>query len=357
MYAKVSIAVVDASIEDSPDASGRPQPCRYVTSIANRPLIAHVLDSLAHGGIKKILIVTGLRARRELAPVVGNGERWGVDVSFVETGRISPAALVSQLRQAVADHPVLLHSGDCLFPGKLADLHECFGAGDSDLVLLVRSAARDPDCVIRDAGARRRPAVAPDRVRLPRDKPEGTALILGPAVWPVLETLTSRPLSMGRLIASLNEVGRRVGTSEVGEHWCYCGSAEQLLVANRMLLDSLPFGSIPADLGTDSDAQGRVAMGPAARVSRSTLRGPVLIGANAVVEDSFIGPYTAIGPGARVIGAEIDYAMVLADAQVRYPGHRLEASVIGEGAVVARSLALPSGLHVELGPGARVLLG
>ena len=54
-----------------------------------------------------------------------------------------------------------------------------------------------------------------------------------------------------------------------------------------------------------------------------------MIGAGAVVEDSFIGPYTAIGAGAVVAGAEIDYSMVLADAQVRYPRYPLEASGIG----------------------------
>lgn len=354
----VSVAVVDASNEDEPDAAGQPQPCRYLASIANLPLIAHVLDGLIRDGIEKVLIVAGVRARQELASVVRGGEAWGVEVSFIDTGPdTTHAVVVSQLREAVADHPVLLHSGDCLFPGKLGDLHECFRAGDLDLVLLVRPVTQHPLSVTRHHDTQRKPPQPLGCVRLPRERPEGTALILGSAVWPVLEQLSSKPLSVGTLIESLHAGGRRVGISEVGEHWCYCGSAERLLVANRMLLDALPLGSTPEAFGDDSDAQGRVAIDPSARVSRSTLRGPVLIGANAVVEDSFLGPYTAIGPGAKVVGAEIDYAMVLADAQVRYPGKRLEASVIGERAIVSRSFALPSGLHLQLGPDARVLLG
>jgi glucose-1-phosphate thymidylyltransferase len=103
--------------------------------------------------------------------------------------------------------------------------------------------------------------------------------------------------------------------------------------------------------------QGRVTRCPSARIARSRIRGPVLIGANAVVEDSFIGPYTAIAPGAVVLGAEIEYTMVLAGAEVRYPRYPLEASVIGERAVVAQSFGLPTGLHLELGPDARVILG
>jgi glucose-1-phosphate thymidylyltransferase len=122
-----------------------------------------------------------------------------------------------------------------------------------------------------------------------------------------------------------------------------------------MLLDNLPATDTRA---TDECVfEGRVAQCPSARISRSRLRGPVLIGENAVVEDSVIGPYTEVGPGAVVIGAEIEYTMVLADAQVRYPRYPLEASVIGERAVVSQSFGLPAGLHLEIGPDARVILG
>ena len=44
-----------------------------------------------------------------------------------------------------------------------------------------------------------------------------------------------------------------------------------------------------------------------------------MIGDNAVVEDSFIGPYTAIGPGVVVMGTEIDNSIVMADAEIDIP--------------------------------------
>lgn len=153
----------------------------------------------------------------------------------------------------------------------------------------------------------------------------------------------------------MQAVGGRVGVSEARQYWCYENSMERLLVANQMLLDALPASYTPA--ADDCVIEGRVTRCPSARISRSRLRGPVLIGANAVVEDSFIGPYTAIGPGAVVSGAEIEYTMVLADAQIRYPRFPLEASIIGERAVVSQSFGLPAGLHLEIGPDARVILG
>jgi glucose-1-phosphate thymidylyltransferase len=99
-----------------------------------------------------------------------------------------------------------------------------------------------------------------------------------------------------------------------------------------------------------------VAISPSARVSGSTLHGPVAIDDDAVVEDSFVGPYTAVGAGAVLMGTEIDNTMVLQRAEIRHPGHRIEASIIGEHASVLRSFALPKGLHMRLEPHSRITL-
>ncbi len=342
------IAVVDASNEDELDAAGQPSPCRYLSSIANLPLIVHVLDGLAQLGIERVVVVASEDVRRRLTAVVHTGKAWRLEVSFVDKRtESSSSTVIAHLRREIEDSPALVHAGDCLFPRSVAQMRERFTTGDLDLLLLVRPEAQHGDHEAR----------SPQRIRLPREQPQGTAMMVGASVWPVLEEVAVGAPSLRRLAEALRAAGRRVGTLEAGEHWCYRDSGESLLIANRMLLDALPFDAEPACVGKDSEPQGRIAISPSASVSGSTLRGPVVVGANAIIEDSFIGPYTAIGAGATVIGAELDNAMVLAGAQVRYPGQRLEGSVIGERAVVSQSFSLPSGLHLRVGPDARVVLG
>jgi glucose-1-phosphate thymidylyltransferase len=271
-------------------------------------------------------------------------------LAFIEHGADeSDPSLVAALRQAVDERPVVMHPGDCLFPGAISRLWACFRDQSLDAAILVNPADRQPGRMsLVDVDT-------PNQFRSSR--PQGVALILGPSVWPRLDAFSRGGLSVPLLTDSLGTAGYRVGTCEVGEHWCFANCADRLLSANRMLLDALPFELGPATVGVDCKAQGRVSVSPSAEVCRSTLRGPVLIGDDAVVEDSFVGPYTAVGPRARVVGAEIDYTMVLADAEVRYPGYRLEGSVIGERAVVKQSFSLPAGMHLRIGPGAHVTLG
>jgi glucose-1-phosphate thymidylyltransferase len=331
-------------LDASADQDGR-RPERYLSVIANRPVIAHVIGELADAGIEQVLVVAGQQTQAALAPLLRHGEPWQVNVQLVESD--AEQSVFVRLREEATGGPVLIQAADCFFPGHLARLQESLADSRVDAAVLVRSQRSE---IAAGSSTGR-------LLRLPRDHPQGTAMLVSPSGWPVLEGLPSTTLSVARLTESLQRAGRRVELCDTGEYWCYCDSPQRLLEGNRMLLDSMPSRALAVGAIQDSDAQGRVSVSPSARVVRSTLRGPVMIGAGAVVEDSFIGPYTAVGPKAKIVGAEVDYSMVLAGAEVRHPGHRLEGSVVGERAVVTRSFELPAGLHLRIGPGARVVMG
>jgi glucose-1-phosphate thymidylyltransferase len=61
------------------------------------------------------------------------------------------------------------------------------------------------------------------------------------------------------------------------------------------------------------------------------VRGPVHIAAGAYLEDSYIGPYTAIGPNTRVYRSEVEYSILMGEVEIRDLPYRLDASVIGQG--------------------------
>src|SRR3712207_7065484 len=67
-----------------------------------------------------------------------------------------------------------------------------------------------------------------------------------------------------------------------------------MLEANRLVLDTIN----PANAGemVESQTHGRVIVEEGARLERSTVRGPAVIGAGARLTDCYIGPYTAVGP-------------------------------------------------------------
>ena len=92
---------------------------------------------------------------------------------------------------------------------------------------------------------------------------------------------------------------------------------------------------------SDARIEGRVRIHPTAVVERTTVRGPAVIGPHAVLQDSFVGPYSAVGKGVRLEGAELEHSIVLDNAVIRHIGQRLEDSLVGTGATVTPRLRLP----------------
>jgi glucose-1-phosphate thymidylyltransferase len=337
----VSFAVIDAAAGSQVHGcAGR---SRYSTSIANLPLIYHVFNELAAAGADRVRVIVSPGACEELEQVLDGGRPWGVEISFTTAGESEGrVAGLAALDRVVTDEPVLVHPGDCVYPGQVSAMWERFRAGDVDAVVLGAADGAGGGGRGEEADVSACLSSAPAIVSAP-----GLALI---------EELRSTGVDRRDLADLLRTSGGRIAICDLGAHWCYSDDTVDLLAANRMMLDALPVPAVDGSFGDNNVVRGRVGISSAAYLSGSILHGPVAVDDGAVIEDSFIGPYTAIGAGAILRGTEVDNTMVLAGAEISHPGQRIEASIIGERAAVVRSFGLPRGLHVRLEPHSRVIL-
>jgi NDP-sugar pyrophosphorylase family protein len=146
-----------------------------------------------------------------------------------------------------------------------------------------------------------------------------------------------------------------VGLSELDAGWIYDGTVDGVLEANQIALDELKRSRLGANLANTS-VQGRVQIDPTAVLEGAKLRGPVYIGPGAVLNETYVGPYTSVGENVRLEGVEIEHSIVLPWASIEYPGQRIEASLVGEGAHIGRDFSLPSALRLRVGRGANIQL-
>ena len=91
-----------------------------------------------------------------------------------------------------------------------------------------------------------------------------------------------------------------------------------------------------------------------ARIVRSVVRGPAIIGHGAVIENAYIGPFTAIGDGVTVCGSEVEHSIILEGSTVTDVGARLESSLLGRGARVYRAATKPRAYNLMLGDRSQV---
>jgi glucose-1-phosphate thymidylyltransferase len=91
-----------------------------------------------------------------------------------------------------------------------------------------------------------------------------------------------------------------------------------------------------------------------AQLESAVVRGPAVIGAGARLTDAYVGPYSSIGDGVVIDGAEVENTIVLPGASICHLGERLEGSVIGANARIFRDFRLPNALRLSVGEGAVV---
>jgi glucose-1-phosphate thymidylyltransferase len=291
--------------------------------IANRPLIAHVLDGLRAAGVREAAILGDGATRAELAAVVGEG---GPELGIRYVDHVDPRVL---------DTPALVvHPADAL----LAAPFECVLGG----VARTRY----------DAAVLRVGATGGE----PQREPSVAACVLGDdAAAALAPSLDDGGASVDPLARALAASDRRVHVTDVAGCVACSDGPDGLLRANRLALERISADVHPESL-VDSEVQGPVIVHRGALLRSTLVRGPAVIGADARLEDVFVGPYTSIGDGVVAEGAEIEHSLLLAGAEVRHPGARLTSSVVGPRARLVRDFHLPRGMRVALGADAVVAL-
>src|SRR5262249_11194600 len=112
-------------------------------------------------------------------------------------------------------------------------------------------------------------------------------------------------------IQALLDSGGKVLNDRLEGWWLDTGKKDDLLTANTVVLDEWVNRKIEGEIDAQSQVTGRVQLGLFSRIMNSTIRGPVVIGDNVLVENSFIGPFTSIGNGCRIISSVLEHCVLL----------------------------------------------
>jgi glucose-1-phosphate thymidylyltransferase len=129
--------------------------------------------------------------------------------------------------------------------------------------------------------------------------------------------------------------------------WKDTGRLEDMLEANRLILDNL-IGRVEGEL-IDSQVDGRVVIEAGARLERTVVRGPAIVGAGARLSDCYIGPYTAIGEQCTISSSEVEHSILLSGCSVCDLDGRMESSLLGRNVTVRRGDRQPRAYRFMVG--------
>ena len=89
-------------------------------------------------------------------------------------------------------------------------------------------------------------------------------------------------------------------------------------------------------------------------LERSTVRGPAIIGAGAVLRDAYVGPYTAVGRRCAIEHAEVEHSILLEGSSVRGLDGRMESSLLGKDVHISRDDRQPRAYRFMVGDNSEI---
>jgi glucose-1-phosphate thymidylyltransferase len=329
---------------------------KQLVPVANTPILFYGLEAMVAAGIREIGIIVG-DTRAEVMAAVGDGSQFGADVTYLQQeAPLGLAHCVLIADEFLGDDDFVMYLGDNLLEQDLrafVDRFEAARHGDrppSAQILLkqVPDPHRFGIAELDGSGHVMR------LVEKPAEPPSDLALVgvylfdrhIHDAVR-AIDPSARGELEITDALQWLIDHGHRVRTELLDGWWIDTGKLTPLLEANRLLLERIEL-RVDGKVDDESILDGKVVVESGAEVVRSTVRGPVAIGADTRVVDSFIGPFTAIGNGCEIVSAEIEHSVVM-DASRIVDIPRLEDSLIGREAVITRTQRRPRALRLMVG--------
>jgi glucose-1-phosphate thymidylyltransferase len=327
---------------------------KQLIPVANKPVLFRVIESIRDAGVTEIGIVIAPTTGDEIRAAVGDGARWGVQITYIL--QPSPDGLAHAVRIAqpfLGDEPFVMFLGDNVIQGGIATLIRDFASHGWNSQIVLKEVANPSSFGV----AKLRPDGQIERlIEKPADPPSNLALVgiymFDANVFEAVQSI--EPSRRGELeitdaIQWLVDHGYVVRPHVHQGWWIDTGRPIDMLEANASVLDELvPSVASNAQI-EDSQIDRRVTVQAGAQIINSIVRGPTIIGENAVIRDSYIGPYTSIYHDVTVESCEVDRCIVLEHSQLREIVPRLHNSLIGRHARVTRRIERPLTLTMNLG--------
>lgn len=330
---------------------------KQLVPVANKPVLFYALEDLVEAGITDIGIVISPETGDQVKQAVGDGSKFHARVSYIlQEQPLGIAHGIKIAEQFLCGEPFVLFLGDNFIRGGIVPQVNAFRDGHMDAQVILY-AMKDPSSMgvaVLDGDARVERVVEKPKQFISPYAVIGIYMF-GPQVFEAVHSIKPSPrgeLEITDTIQYLVDTGRDVRAHLLQEPWIDTGRIGDMLEANRLVLDVMAEsneGAVEA-----SELEGRVILQKGARVIRSKIRGPAIIGENTLVENAYVGPYTSINHDCAIRNCEIEHSIVLENSRLEDLPMRVADSLIGRNVQITRAGGPTKTLKLMLGDHSQV---
>jgi len=330
---------------------------KHLIPIANKSGILYVVETIRDCNIRDIGVVVSENGK-DIQEEIGMGNQFGVNISYIEQKEtLGLAHAVSVSRDFLGDDDFLMYLGDNLLKYGIESYRKKFEEKKYNAFILLTKVDNPKAFGVAEVKNGQVIRV----VEKPKIPVSNLALIgvyfFDKNVHTAIKNI--KPSWRGELeitdaIQWLIDNEYKVGAEIVEGWWKDTGKPEDILEANRLILENLERDISAANIDNNSEISGRVQIGKDAEVINSRIMGPVIIGEKARVINSFIGPFASLADRVEVNKSEIAYSVILEDTKINNVKGRMEKCLIGKNVNIYCDENLPRVYEFILGDHSKI---
>jgi glucose-1-phosphate thymidylyltransferase len=329
---------------------------KQLIPVGGKPISQYCFEDMNAAGVTEVAVILGNIWPEKVVEYYGDGSKLGMRFTYIDQGEPRGLAQAVSLAESfVGKDKFVMYLGDNLLKGGIAAQAKTFENGDADAMVLL-SKVEDPE---RFGVAQfAQDGKLEKLVEKPKQAPSPYALVgvyfFTSHIFDAIREL--KPSWRGEYeitdaIQSLLTSGQKVAHSFVEGWWKDTGTSDDILEANRLVLDDkLDNSTSEGQVEEGAEVQGRVRLGKNSKIQKgAVVRGPTSIGTGTVIiKGAYIGPYTSIGSNCLVSGCEIENSIVMDECRI--DAHtRIIDSLIGPGTQITKNEGTPGGHRLILG--------
>ncbi|MBI5554892.1 MAG: glucose-1-phosphate thymidylyltransferase [Elusimicrobia bacterium] len=328
---------------------------KQLIPIANKPILFYGIEAIKEADIVDIGIVVG-DTKNEIKQAVGDGRKWGVHVTYIEQAEpLGLAHAVKISRNFISQDSFVMYLGDNLIKDGIKSLVKEFAAKKPNAQILLAHVPHPEQFGVAE--------LLEGRVIRLEEKPKHPrsdlalcgVYMFDQSIFEAVDKIqpsVRHELEITDAIQYLIDTKMVVHPYTISGWWKDTGKLEDMLEANSIILDTFTFKN-EGRVDSKSKIEGKVVIEKGAVVENSVIRGPAIIGENAKIINSYVGPYSAIYFGACIESSEIEHSIVLENSHL-IDIKRIEDSLIGQNVEVKRSHSRPQAYRIMVGDSSKI---
>jgi len=284
---------------------------KQLLPIANKPMSQYCIESIKEAGITDIVIIIGGLGANKVRDYYGNGENFGVNITYIEQDEPRGIAHAIRLcKEFVNNEKFLVFLGDNIIQKPITNFVENFNKSDYDATVLLCEVDNPSRFGIADVENEKIVKIT-EKPKKPTSNLAVTGIyLLTPLIFEVIDNLKlswRNELEITDALDNLLKQNDNIGYETKTDYWKDTGTPEDILNANRQVLEHI-CGT--ADNVVDESSMDFAVYGE--------LRRFCIIGKNCRIDESArIGPHVSVGDN-TVISSDvvIENSIIMSDCKI-----------------------------------------